>query len=102
MQGRDISGPTASIMSSTCWDQQPFMGGVAINFKFKPVGEATRSSMKAVIRTALDQGGLQLQVTCVSKETLLRRGNTRRTWDLPGADRRVQRFLHAAVAGDAG
>lgn len=71
VQGRDISGPTASIMSSTCWDQQPFMGGVAINFNFQPMGEATRSSMKAVIKTAMEQGGLQLQVTCVSKETLL-------------------------------
>ncbi|MEN6545621.1 MAG: pyruvate formate lyase family protein [Armatimonadia bacterium] len=71
VQGRDISGPTAAIMSSTCWDQQPFMGGVAINFKFQPMGDATRSSMKAVIKTAMDQGGLQVQVNCVSRETLL-------------------------------
>jgi formate C-acetyltransferase len=71
VQGRDISGPTASIMSSTCWNQLPFMGGVAINFKFQPMGEATRSSIKAVIKTTLAQGGLQLQVNCVSREALL-------------------------------
>ncbi|MGE5530936.1 MAG: pyruvate formate lyase family protein, partial [Bacteroidota bacterium] len=71
VQGCDISGPSASILSSTCWDQLPFMGGVAINFKFQPLGSATRSSMKAVIKTVIARGGLQLQVNCVSTETLL-------------------------------
>ncbi len=71
VQGRDASGPTASILSSTCWDQIPFMGGVAINFRFQPLGDATRSSMQAVIKTVIARSGLQLQVTCVSTETLL-------------------------------
>ncbi len=70
-QGSDISGPTASILSSTCWDQVPFMGGVAVNFQFQPLGAATHSSIKAVIKTAIARGGLQLQVNCVSTETLL-------------------------------
>ena len=71
VQGRDVSGPTASILSSTCWDQVPFMGGIVINFKFQPMGDSTRETMKAVIRTFLDRDGVQLQVNCVSKETLL-------------------------------
>ena len=71
VQGRDVSGPTASILSSTCWNQLPFMGGVAINLKFQPGGAATRKSMKAVIKTLIARGGLQLQVNCVSRETLL-------------------------------
>ena len=70
-QGADISGPAASILSATCWDQVPFIGGVAINFKFQPLGAATRGSMKAVIKTVIARGGLQLQVNCVSTETLL-------------------------------
>lgn len=70
-QGFDVSGPTASILSSTCWEQLPFMGGVAINFKFQPLGSATRSSIEAVIKTVIARGGLQLQVNCVSRETLL-------------------------------
>ena len=71
VQGRDANGPTASILSSTCWNQLPFMGGVAINFTFQPGGVETRESMKAVIKTLIARGGLQLQVNCVSKETLL-------------------------------
>jgi len=70
-QGREVSGPTAAILSATCWDQIPFMGGVAINLKFQPLGDSTRETMKAVTTTFLDRGGLQLQVNCVSQETLL-------------------------------
>jgi len=70
-QGADVSGPAAAVLSSTCWDQLPFMGGVAINFKFQPLGSATRSSMMAVLKTVIARGGLQLQVNCVSTETLL-------------------------------
>ena len=47
------------------------MGGVAINFKLQPFGSATHDSLKAVIKTVIAQGGLQLQVNCVSTETLL-------------------------------
>jgi formate C-acetyltransferase len=83
VQGRDVSGPTASILSATCWNQLPFMGGVAINFKFQPWGDATRNSMKAVIKTLLARGGLQLQVNCVSREILLdARANPDRHRDL--------------------
>lgn len=70
-QGRDVSGPTAAILSATCWNQVPFMGGVVINFKFQPLGASTRETMEAVIKTFVARGGLQLQVNCVSKETLL-------------------------------
>lgn len=82
-QGMDVSGPAASVMSATCWNQVPFIGGVAINFTFQPLGGATRDSMKAVIKTVLSRGGLQLQVNCVSTETLLdARENPRKHRDL--------------------
>mgnify|MGYP005623495649 CR=1 FL=1 len=69
-QGQEVNGPTAAILSSTCWNQLPFMGGVATNLKFHPGGAETRKSMKAVIKTLLARGGLQLQINCVSEETL--------------------------------
>jgi formate C-acetyltransferase len=47
------------------------MGGVAINIMLQPLGTPTQSTMKAVIRTAMERGGLQVQVNCVSLETLL-------------------------------
>ena len=71
VQGRDISGTTAAILSSTCWNQLPFMGGVAINLTLQPEGAQTRENLKAIIKTLIARGGLQLQVSCVAKETLL-------------------------------
>ena len=71
VQGCEVSGPTAAILSSTCWNQVPFMGGVAINLKLQPLGLPTRIGLKAIIKTVMDRGGLQLQVNCVSTETLL-------------------------------
>lgn len=70
-QGADVSGPSATILSATCWEQRPFMGGVAINFMLQPFGSTTHDSLKGVIKTVLARGGLQLQVNCVSRETLL-------------------------------
>ncbi|NLE67812.1 MAG: hypothetical protein GX608_10350 [Lentisphaerae bacterium] len=70
-QGRDTRGPTASILSSTCWDQTPFMGGVSVNFTFQPDPALTCANLKAITKTFLARGGLQLQATCVAKETLL-------------------------------
>ncbi|MCE5239079.1 hypothetical protein LLH23_11355 [bacterium] len=71
VQGCEIHGPTAAMLSATCWDQVPFMGGVAINLMLQPLGTATRDSLRAIIKTVMDRGGLQLQVNCVSTETLL-------------------------------
>jgi pyruvate-formate lyase len=71
VQGCESHGPTAAMLSATCWDQQPFMGGVAINLRLQPLAAATRSNLKAIIKTVMERGGLQLQVNCVSTETLL-------------------------------
>ena len=38
VQGCEVSGPTAAILSSTCWNQLPFMGGVVISLKLQPLG----------------------------------------------------------------
>ncbi len=73
-QGRERRGPTASILSSTCWDHSPFIGGIAVNLKVQKSlfdGEARRKLLD-LIRTYMERGGFELQVNAVDRETLLR------------------------------
>ncbi|MDY3070975.1 MAG: pyruvate formate lyase family protein [Eubacteriales bacterium] len=71
-QGRETHGPTASILSSTKWDHQPFLGGVAVNIKFpkSSAGENALPIMKSLIRVYLARGGFELQINVVDRETL--------------------------------
>lgn len=72
MQGRDVNGPTAAILSSTCWDQSVFLGGVAVNLKFNKEmmsGDAL-DNIAAIVKTYIQRGGLELQVNTVDNETL--------------------------------
>jgi len=71
-QGRELNGPTASLLSSTKWDHQKLMGGVAVNLKFskKSLGPASASVMKQLIKTYLRRGGFELQINVVDAETL--------------------------------
>lgn len=73
-QGREYQGPTASLLSSTSWDHEPFLGGIAVNFKFDAqffTGE-TRQKMKTLLKAFLDRGGFETQVNVVSADTLLK------------------------------
>ena len=72
-QGREYQGPTASLLSATSWDHEPFLGGIAVNYKFDAkffTGE-TRQKMKALLSAFLERGGFETQVNVVSAETLL-------------------------------
>ena len=72
-QGREHSGPTASILSSTSWCHERFIGGIAVNLKFSPglfQGE-TLDKMLAIVRTYMRRGGFELQVNVVNRERLL-------------------------------
>ncbi|MBU0716437.1 MAG: hypothetical protein KJ964_13865 [Verrucomicrobia bacterium] len=74
VQGRDKHGPTAAILSATCWDHTPFIGGTALNLKFgksQMSGEAA-TKMKALIKTFMERGGFELQINSVDRETLLK------------------------------
>lgn len=73
VQGREINGPTASILSSTAWDHKPFIGGIAINMKFSPknMKDESMPKLRTLIRTFMQRGGQELQISCVSKETLI-------------------------------
>ena len=71
-QGREMKGPTASILSSTKWDHHSLIGGVAVNMKFSKssLGENSLAIMKSLVRTYIERGGFELQINVVDKETL--------------------------------
>ncbi len=73
VQGRDVSGPTAMIRSLTSWDQSRLLGGMVVNFKLakSTLGIEKRRSMRALVRTFIERGGIELQVNAVDRDTLL-------------------------------
>ncbi len=73
VQGREIKGPTAALLSSTAWDQTDFLGGVAINIKFSKgqMSGENEDRMLEFIKVFLKRGGYQMQLNCVDNETLL-------------------------------
>lgn len=72
-QGREKKGPTASILSSTKWDQHKFIGGVAVNLKFgkSMFTPDALPKMQQVVKTFLERGGFEVQINVVNRETLL-------------------------------
>ena len=73
-QGREMSGPTASILSSTKWDHHELIGGVAVNMKFSKSGVADSSlgAMKALVKAFMMRGGFEIQMNVTDRETLKR------------------------------
>ncbi len=71
-QGREMNGPTASILSSTKWAHHELIGGVAVNMKFskKSLGMHSLNVMKSLIKTYLKRGGFEMQINVIDKETL--------------------------------
>ena len=72
-QGREMKGPTASILSSTKWDHSKLIGGVAVNMKFSKstLGAHSLDVMKALVKVYMQRGGFEIQVNIIDKETLL-------------------------------
>jgi formate C-acetyltransferase len=71
-QGRELKGPTASILSSTKWDHSPLIGGVAVNMKFSKsnLGEHSVEVMKSLVRTYIERGGFEMQINVTDREIL--------------------------------
>ena len=71
-QGRELNGPTASILSSTKWEHYKLIGGVAVNIKFSKssLGPNSVDTMCTLIKTYLNRGGFEIQVNVVDKNTL--------------------------------
>lgn len=71
-QGREMNGPTASVISSTKWEHHELIGGVAVNMKFskKSLGASSVDTMVGIVKTYLDRGGFEMQINVVDEETL--------------------------------
>lgn len=71
-QGREMNGPTASIISATKWAHHKLIGGVAVNMKFskKSLGENSVATMVNLVKTYMQRGGFEMQINVVDKETL--------------------------------
>ena len=72
-QGRETSGPTAAILSTTSWDASPFIGGVALNMKFNSslfTSPEAFQRLRDLIITYLRRGGFETQVNVVDHAML--------------------------------
>ena len=71
-QGRELCGPTASILSSTKWKHNELIGGVAVNIKFSKnmLGDQLTEVLHSLIRVYMQRGGFELQINVTDRETL--------------------------------
>ena len=71
-QGRELNGPTASILSSTKWEHRELIGGVAVNMKFAKslLGANSLGVMKSLIKCYMKRGGFEIQINVTDKELL--------------------------------
>jgi formate C-acetyltransferase len=71
-QGREMNGPTASILSSTKWDHTELIGGVAVNMKFakSSLGKSSIDVMSSLIKAYMKRGGFEMQINVVDREVL--------------------------------
>jgi formate C-acetyltransferase len=72
-QGREMSGPTASILSSTKWAHSELIGGVAVNMKFSKssLGDSSVDTMKSLIKAFILRGGFEIQINVTDRSLLL-------------------------------
>ncbi len=71
-QGREMEGPTTSLLSSTCWDHTRFIGGIAVNMKFSAsmLGDAAAGMLTDLARIYLERGGFELQINVTDNRIL--------------------------------
>ncbi|SCJ58027.1 4-hydroxyphenylacetate decarboxylase large subunit [uncultured Eubacterium sp.] len=73
VMGRDISGPTATVLSVAKIDQFYTTDGTLFNIRFDPrsiAGEKGREVLGGVVKTYFDNYGEHIQINVVSDETL--------------------------------
>jgi formate C-acetyltransferase len=72
-QGREMSGPTASILSSTKWAHSELIGGIAVNMKFSKssLGDSSADTMKSLIKAFILRGGFEIQINVTDRSLLL-------------------------------
>ena len=73
-QGMDKNGPTAMINSVTRFPMRKASNGQVLDIKFTPstiAGETGAAALRALIDTYYRKGGMEIQVSAVSRKTLL-------------------------------
>lgn len=72
VQGRDVNGPTAMILSLTSWEQSALLGGMVVNIKFgaENLKGEKQDNFLQLLHTFIQRGGLELQVNVVDRKTL--------------------------------
>ena len=72
VQGRDVNGPTAMLLSLTSWDQSALLGGMVVNIKFgkENLDERKRENFITLVRAFMERGGIEMQVNVVDRATL--------------------------------
>lgn len=66
--GKDTKGPTALLNSVTALDLERALGVPVLNFNINP--SFRNEILKALILGYMRQGGIQMQITCISREML--------------------------------
>ncbi len=71
-QGREMNGPTASILSSTKWKHAELIGGVAVNMKFSKssLGVNSVAVMQSLIKAYMRRGGFEIQINVTDRKIL--------------------------------
>ena len=72
-QGREKSGPTASILSTTKWNHKKAIGGLVQNVRFSKNALRTEQDLMALrnlIETYMRRGGFEIQVNVLSSDML--------------------------------
>ena len=69
INGNDIKGPTALLNSAASLCQSKMAGTPVLNLKLN--SSVLPTSLPALVQGYFEQGGMQIQITCVSKEELL-------------------------------
>ncbi len=67
--GKDTEGPTALLKSVTALDLKRALGIPVLNFNIAPDFNGT--ALKGLIMGYMELGGIQMQITCISAETLM-------------------------------
>jgi len=72
-QGREANGPTAAILSATCWEHERALGGLVFNAKFTRAFMAApenRAALRSMCETYLRRGGFEIQLNVVDNADL--------------------------------
>jgi formate C-acetyltransferase len=67
--GKDTEGPTALLKSVTSLDLKRALGIPVLNFNINP--DFDDATLKALISGYMKLGGIQMQITCTSAQTLM-------------------------------